>query len=234
MLSVRKSDGCIPGPVLSPLYREQPPLRGSLEYTARNCLPLSLPLCHPRACLICPLPSCRSLHTENASFPQNICVWMNLSPCFSVFQTAANLDISCPEGLLMFRGRLCHVFLTSLAFCALPRSLILSLGVEQSGKQQRKWGQPVRLVRERIWGGRRLYAFHWVVWEYSRSYEVNFQKVLPTLLASCYKMELPAYQRALTHVLNERRSEWIIVFAGARILGWWGAGAVGNRCWEQD
>lgn len=78
-------------------------------------------LCHPRACLICPLPSCWSLDSANASPPQNICVWM-YPPHFSGCQIALNLGISGPEALLTFKGPLYHVFLASLAFCALPRS----------------------------------------------------------------------------------------------------------------
>lgn len=166
MLAVGSSDGCIPGPVLSPLYREQLPLRG---------LPRSQPRTRPQPTIACTLGgrclSSKGLfnlpspimpvsrHCENASLPQNICVCMNLSPCSSVLQTAMNLDVSCPAALLIFRGPLYHVFLTSLAFCTLPRSLTCVLGCGTGWEATKEMSAASAISTGKNFGGR-LQAFH--------------------------------------------------------------------------
>lgn len=70
---------------------------------------------HPRACLICPLPSCRSLHTVKMSPSHRTSVFDELlSPPLHSAPESSELDVSCPEALLTFRGPLCHVFLSPL------------------------------------------------------------------------------------------------------------------------
>ena len=177
-----------------------------------------------------PAPPCQSLHTVKVPPSRRTSVFgWNSRPASQCSRRQWTSGCFLPRSPPYVQRAPRPCFLSSLAFCALPRSLTYVLGCGIGWKQQEMRAASAISVGKNL--GCRLSAFRWVLWEYSRSCEVNFQEVLPPFLASSYKWSCVHVWELITHVLDEGRNEWL--FSGAKTLGWWGAGAVGNRCWAQ-
>ena len=182
-----------------------------------------------RVCFICPHHHA-SLSTLWKCLPpaEHLCLDETLAPLHSAPE-GSELGCFLPRSPPYVQRAPWPCFLSSVAFCALPRSLTYVLGCGIGWKQQEMRAASAISVGKNL--GCRLCVFRWVLWEYSRSCEVNFQEVLPPFLASSYKWSCLHIWELITHVLDEGRNEWL--FSGVKTLGWWGAGAVGNRCWAQ-